>query len=192
MEGLGQESAYDELFEPLSLALGHLVFGAAALEKAMLADLVQRRVIRDGAEKVFGQGLVTELERKSAGALLRRLRELGYEESLAERIAVVIEERNYFIHHLYEDPDFIHALGHREGVEKVVSRVEALVARLHEVVKELEPRVTSGMQEMFGCSLADVLDQIRQIDPNDFEDSEERRQLEAIQGVPDDFVGEGT
>jgi len=192
MEDLGQESAYDELFEPLSLALGHLVFGAAALEKAMLADLVQRRVIRDGAEAVFGQGLVTELERKSAGLLLRKLRKLGYEEPLAGRIAAVLEERNYFIHHLYEDPDFIRALGHREGVGKIVSRVEALVTRLHEVVKELEPHVTSGMQEMFGRPLADVLDLVRQIDPNDFEESEERRQLEALQDFPDNFVGEGT
>lgn len=120
MDGQDQEPAYDELFEPLALALGHLVLGMAFLEKAMLTDLIQRQVGRDGAEAVFGRGLVTELERKPAGALLLKLRELGYEEPLAGRIAAVIEERNHFIHHLYEDPEFMRAFARREGIEKIV------------------------------------------------------------------------
>lgn len=191
MDGLDREDAYDELFEPLALALGHLVLGAAFLEKAMFTDLIQRRVIRDGAEEVFGRGLVTELERLPAGALLLKLREFGYEEPLAGRITAVLQERNHFIHHLWEDPDFIRAVGQRKGVEKLVSRIEALVNRFYEVVRKLEPGVTSGMHEMFGCSPSDLLDLFRQMNPAEIEDNEIRRQLEALRELPDDMVSGG-
>jgi len=191
MEDLDQGVAYDELFEPLALALGHLVLGAAFLEKAMLTDLIQKRVIRDGAEEVFGQGLVTELARLPAGALLMRLRGFGYEEPLAGQIAAVIQERNHFIHHLYEYPDFMRALVRREGVEEIVARIEALVSRFYGVVGEIEPEVTAGMHKMFGLPPAEVLNLIRQIDPSELEGSEARRQLEALQEVPDDMVSGG-
>jgi hypothetical protein len=190
MDGLDQGGAYDELFEPLALALGHLAFAAMALEKAMLADLIQRRVIRDGPEEVFGQGLVTRLERKSAGLLLLELRLLGYEEPLAKRIASVIQERNHFIHHLYDDPNFIRALGERKGVEMIVLRVEEVVDRLYQVVKELEPGVTAGMQQMFGRTSDELFVLIKEIDPDDLKDEELRQQLEALQGFPDDTVSE--
>jgi hypothetical protein len=191
MGRLGQEGVYDELFEPLALALGHLAFGAMALEKAMLADLIQKRVIRDGPEKVFGQGLVTELERKPAGVLLPELRRLGYEESLAEEIASVIQDRNHFIHHLYDDPDFIRAVGQRKGIEEIVSRIERLVDRLAKVVKKLEPGVTAGMQQMFGRTSGELLALLRGIDLDEFEEGDLRRQLEALQGLPDDIVSGG-
>ena len=191
MDGLGQEPAYDELFEPLALALGHLVLGMAFLEKAMLTDLIQRQVVRGGAEAVFGRGLVTELERRPAGKLLSNLRELGYEEELAERIADVIRERNHFIHHLYADPEFMRAWAQRKGIEEIVLRVEALATRLHELTRELEPAVTAGLNEMFGCSPVDLLDQIKQIDPNELDDAGIRGQLEALQEFPDDMLSEG-
>lgn len=191
MESPGQEPVYDELFEPLALALGHLVLGMAFLEKAMLTDLIQRQVGRDGAAAVFGQGLVTELERKPAGKLLASLRELGYEESLAERIAAVIQERNHFIHHLYADPAFMRAFARRKGVEEIVLRIEALVIRLHELARELEPGVIAGVSEMFGCSPADLLGQIKQIEPSELDDDESRKQLEALRDFPDDVLSEG-
>src|SRR4051794_16788052 len=102
MTSVDFSSTYDELFEPLSLALGHLVFGAAVLEKAMLTDLIQRRVVRDGPEEVFGKRLVSQLERKSARALLVGLRRLGYDENLSEEIVTVIDGRNHFVHRLLE------------------------------------------------------------------------------------------
>lgn len=189
MDVMEQEGVYDELFEPIAVALGHLTFGAMVLEKAMLADLIQRRVIRDGPAEVFGQGLVTQLERKPAGVLLPELRRLGYEEALAERIADVIQERNHFIHHLFEDADFLRAVGQREGIDRIVFRIEALVSRLYQVVKELEPGVASGMEKMFGCTSDELLGLIKQIDPEDFEDREYRQQLEALQDFPNDIAG---
>lgn len=174
----------------MSLALGHLVFGAAVLEKAMLADLIQRRVIRDGPEEVFGRRLVSLLERKPAGVLLAALRKLGYEDEIAEEITAVIDDRNHFVHHLFEDPEFIGALVARDGVEGMVTRIETLIEDIYGVVKRLEPGVPAGMETMFGRSSPELLDLLREIDPRDFEDGEEHRQLEALQGLPDDLVNE--
>lgn len=56
---------------------------------------------------------------------------------------------------------------------------------------ELEPGVTSGMNEMFGRSPADLLDQIRQIDPSELDDDGIRQQLEALREFPDDTLSRG-
>jgi hypothetical protein len=187
----GAESLYDDLIEPLSLALGHLVFAGAVLEDAMLADLIHRRVGRDGADQVFGKGIVASLERKPAGALLRALREVGYDEPLAEDMARAIDGRNHFIHHLFEDPEFMEAVAKRDGIDRVVTRVEALVQGIYGVVRRLEPGMTSGLQAMFGRSAADLLAVIRDIDPDDFE-GQERLQLEALQKIPEEWLGESS
>jgi hypothetical protein len=47
------------------------------------------------------------------------------------------------------------------------------------------------MNEMFGCSPLELLDQIRRIDPSELDDDEVRRQLEALQGFPDDTLSGG-
>ena len=80
MNGADHNDAYDELFEPLALAIGRLVVGAAVLEKTLLIELIWRQVRDAGPDKVFGNGLVTRFERESAGALLQRLRGLGFPE----------------------------------------------------------------------------------------------------------------
>jgi hypothetical protein len=190
MTNVDPDAVYDEFFEPLSLALGHLVFGAAMLEKAMLADLIQRRVIRDGPEEVFGKQIVSRLERKSAGALLPELRELGYEGLLADEIASAIQGRNHFVHHLFEDPEFIKVFAGREGLGRLAARVETVVSDIYGVVKKLEPEVASGMEAVFQRSAPELLELVKEIDPDEFGDGEERRQLEAIQELPDEFMEE--
>jgi hypothetical protein len=179
---------YDEFFEPLSLALGHLAFAAMTLERAMLADLVQRRVFRDGAEEVFGRQLVTRLERKPAGVLLEALRELDYAPDLAAEIADVIDRRNHFVHHLFDDPEFIEAFAARDGIGLVVKRVEALVSDIHVVTMRLEPQVSAGAEAMFGRSPSELLQLLRETDPDDFGEGELRRQLEALRQIPDSLV----
>lgn len=156
----------------------------------MLADLIQRRVIRDGPEEVFGRRLVSRLERKPAGVLLAALRTLGYGDRIAEEITAVINGRNHFVHHLFEDPEFIEVQSARDGIEGMVSRVETLIEDIYGVVKRLEPEVTAGMEAMFGCSSPELLALLREIDLRDVEDEEERRQLEAIQRLSDDLVNE--
>jgi hypothetical protein len=184
------ESPYDELFEPLALAIGHMVLAAAQLEKGLLVDLIQRKVGRDGPSKVFGDRLVFQLERQPAGVLLAALRQLGYEEDLAEEIAEVIDGRNHFVHHLFEDPEFIKAFATREGVDRIVGRVEELSEGIYRVVKKLEPSVTSGAEAMFGGPSSDLLQTIKRIDPAEIDDDELRKQMEALQAFPDDSLEE--
>jgi hypothetical protein len=179
---------YDELFEPLALSLGHLVFAATILERAMLADLIQRRVFRDGAEKVFGAELVTRFERKPAGALLKALRDLGYREDFATEIAAVIDGRNHFMHRLFEDSQFIEVFAARDGIGAIVERVEILIADIYTVIAKLEPQVTAGTEEMFGRSAPELLALLRETDSEEFGDGEIRSQLEALRGIPDSMV----
>lgn len=189
MSDFGSDGVYDEFFEPLSLALGHLVFGAAVLEKAMFTDLIQRRVIRDGPGEVFGSQLVSRLLRKPAGVLLEALRQLGYEEDLADELATVIDSRNHFIHHLYEDPEFIEVFAIRQDVDQIVARVETLVQSIYVAVRKLQPDLSTGMRQIFGRSTPQLLDVLKSLDLEDIHDVELRRQLEAVQGLPDDSVG---
>jgi hypothetical protein len=174
---------YDEFFEPLSLALGHLVFAAAALEKTLFTDLVRRRVIRDGPEAVFGGQLISKLLRKPAGALIRALRALGYQEGIAEELTGVVERRNHFIHHLFEDPEFITVFAAREGMEQIVARVEALVEDTYGVAKKLEPEVSSGVEQVFGTP-PHLLSVVKDLDPGEIDDAELRCLLEAVQRLP--------
>jgi hypothetical protein len=182
--------AYDEFFEPVALALGHLVFGAAVLEDAMLADLVQRRVFRDGAQEVFGEGLVARLDRKPAGVLLDHLRQLGYEGELAAEIAAVIDERNHFVHHLFEDPEFLKALAERKSVDGLVKSIEAITAAIYVVIGKLAPGVTAGAEAMFGRSGPQLLALLREVDPSEIGSVEERKQLLALRTLPDSLFDE--
>ncbi len=115
---------------------------------------------------------------------------MGYEDEIAEEITTVIDGRNHFVHHLFEDPEFIEAVAVRESVEGMVTRVETLIEDIYSVVKRLEPGVTAGVETVFGRSGPELLDLLREIDPCEFEDEEERRQLEALQRFPDDLVNE--
>lgn len=178
-------ASYDEFFEQLALSLGRLVFAAMMLEQAMLADLIQRRVFRDGADDVFGNGLVSHFERKPAGALLKALRQLGYEHEFAAEIAEVIDGRNHFVHRLFEDSEFIRAFATREGADAIVQRVEALIAEIYEVIGKLEPQVSAGAEAMFGRTAPELLALLREADPDEFGDGEMRRQLEALREIPD-------
>ncbi len=168
--------------------LGQLLFAAAALEKALLVDLIQRRLIRDGAEEVFGARLVSRLETKTAGALLVELRRLDYDEALAAELADVIGRRNHFVHHLFDDADLFGAMTEDGGPGRLAARVEALIGDIFSVVSKLEPGVTGGMAKIFG-SPPQMLASVRELDPTTIEDAEVRRQLEAMQALPDDLIG---
>jgi hypothetical protein len=178
---------YDELFEPLSLSLGHVVFAATALEKALLADLVQRRVIRDGPEEVFGGRLVSRLLNKPAGVLLDELRQLGYEAELAAELATVIDGRNHFIHHLFEDPEFIEVFASRRGVDQIVARVESLVQSIYTAAGKLRPGLAADTSRLFGRSTAELLGALKHLDLSEIDDADLRRQLEAVRTLPDGF-----
>lgn len=174
--------------EPLMPVLGQLLFATAVLEKALLVDLIQRRVIRDGAEEVFGARLVSRLETKTAGALLVKLQRLDYDEALAAELADVIDRRNHFVHHLFDDADLFGAMTDDGGPGRLAARVETLIGDIFSVVSKLEPVVTEGMSKIFGPP-PQILASVKQLDPTTIEDDEDRRLLEAIQALPDDLIG---
>jgi len=188
MDGLDQEPAYDELFEPLALAIGRLVVGGAVLERTLLIELIWRQVGRDGADAVFGRGLIADLERESGGALLRRLVSLEFPEESAEKVREVIRGRNHFVHRLLEDPEFLKAYASREGVDPIVQRVEALTGDLYAVIGELEAGAISGVESMFGLSGPAMLELIKDVDPDAVDDETMREQLVALRGFSPDLM----
>lgn len=188
MTSADPEPVYDELFEPLALALGRLVVGAAVLESTLRLGLIQRKVRRDGPEEVFGNQVVSQLDRLPAGALLKLLLEIGFEEDLAEEIAEVIRGRNLFVHHLFEDPEFIKAFATQGGVDQIVERVESLTEGIYSLVKRLEGETISGAEAMFGRSGPELLQAIKQIDLTEIDDDGLRKQIEALQVVPGKLV----
>ena len=143
---------------------------------------------RDGPEEVYGNQIVSQLDRLPAGALLKLLRDIGFEEDLAGEIAEVISGRNLFVHHLFEDPEFIKAFAMREGVDQIVERVESLTERIYSLVKKLERETISGAEAMFGRSGPEVLQAIKQIDLDEIDDDELRKQIEALQVIPEDLM----
>jgi hypothetical protein len=133
------------------VALGNLVIAAALLERALLADLIARRIITEGSEQTIGRQILSRLERRTAGALLDELRNLGYEDDLVEVVAPAIEGRNFFVHRILDDPAFIALVTRREGTQAqdLVTRVEASVEVIHFALAALEPGVTEGVEAVF-------------------------------------------
>ncbi len=66
--------------------------------------------------------------------------------------------------------------------------VEALVSDIHVVTMRLEPQVSAGAEAMFGRSPSELLQLLRETDPDDFGEGELRRQLEALRQIPGSLV----
>lgn len=79
------------------------------------------------------------------------------------------------------------AIAEREGVKRIINRVEALVTDIFSVVMRLEPAVTESMKLIFGSPL-EMLASLRKIDASVVEDEELRRQLEAMQSIPSNLI----
>jgi hypothetical protein len=183
MPDSNDQPRYDERFEPLSLALGHLVIVAGILELALLTDVIARRAARDGARATFEGRLLSELENKSAGVLVGRLRSLGYEPDLAARLDAAIAERNRLVHHLLEEPAMMRALGGADPAE-LCARVEELVGEMYALVAELEPSISAGMEGVFDRSAAQLHALLGEVDPAELEEGLEREQFEALRNLP--------
>ncbi len=76
----------------------------------------------------------------------------------------------------------------REGVDQIVERVESLTERIYSLVKKLERETTPGAEAMFGRSGPEVLQAIKQIDLDEIDDDELRKQIEALQVIPEDLM----
>jgi hypothetical protein len=77
----------------------------------------------------------------------------------------------------------------REGVGPIVARVETAVQAIYAVSVRLAPEMLSGLKAVFGGrSAPQLLDVIKDLDPADFGDGPERRQLESLQRLPRDLL----
>lgn len=158
-------------------SIGRAVLGAAALEKILLVDIAQRSVHRNGMRDELDREL-TLLERRPAGDLLAKLRQLGIPEDLGERIGEVLRRRNQLVHHFLANPDVIAALNTGDGFEPFVDQVDQLAADCQGLIDEIGPLAFSGAQQALGATLPELAEAVLSIDPDSVEDEKLRAQLE--------------
>lgn len=172
----------EERLQPLAQAIGRAVLGAAALERVLLVEIAQRRAASDGLTKRLEQELAT-LERKSAGKLLKALREIGIPQDLAERIGELIARRNWLVHHFMEDRDVFLAFVVGHGFEPLVERVDRLAADCQALINEIAPPAFSGAEQVLGATLEQLLEQLQAADLDEIEDDDFRAQLELLHNL---------
>ena len=164
--------------QPLLMAVGRAVVGAAALEKVMLVDIARRRAMGEGFTDELGTELAT-LERKTAGQLLIRLKQLGLDEPIAERIGKFIARRNEIVHHFMERPDVIKAFMTGDATELVADLEQIAV-----VSTDCEPDCAAHVRSRRAAvrrSLESLVESIQAIDVDTVDDEELRRQVELAQ-----------
>jgi hypothetical protein len=173
----------DEKSAPLLLAMGQVVWGAAALEKSLLLELARLRAERDG--QFPAEQELSRLEHLPAGPLLKELRKLDLPGGLDERIGDAIDRRNQLFHHPVEDPEMVAAIVRGEDIDAVVKRVEQLAIDCGELAVELQAVAVAKLEAVLGKSQAELVQIVQSVDPATVEDPHDRRQLEAIIALGD-------
>jgi hypothetical protein len=168
---------------PLVLAVGRLVLGGAALEKVLLVDIITRDIHHAGTVRDELGRELSELEGRSPGKLLERLRDLGIPDELADRILEVIRGRNRVVHHLMEQPGVPLALSTGEGAEGIVAGIDQIAVNCQRVINQLVVVAFPGLEEAFGMTLVQIAEVIGSIDPASIEDPVIRQHVEAAQGI---------
>jgi hypothetical protein len=168
---------FDERIAPLLHSIGRTVFTAALLEKLLLADIAQRAAGATGITRELGAE-IAKLERRSAGVLVGRLRELGIAPEVAERLEKVLRQRNDIVHHLLEDPAAVVAIATGTGLQGIVDRIDAVAVECQHVIEQLGPDASAGMNAVLmatvGTSLADLVERAQTLDPGAIGDDELR------------------
>jgi hypothetical protein len=171
----------DEAAAPLLRAMGRLVWGAAALEKALMLELARLRAEREA--RLPAEQELSRLEHLPARPLLNELRKLDLPGDLDQRISDAIDRRNQLVHHPTEDPEMVRAIVHGEGVDAVLKRVEQLAIDCGELAVELQIVAAARLEAMLGMSQAQMLEVLRSVDLAAIEDPAMRRQLEAVRAL---------
>ena len=172
----------DERVVPLALAIGQVVLGAAALEKVLLVDIAMRSVDRDGMRADLGREL-SKLERRPAGALLTRLRELAIPDALADRIQDVIDRRNALVHRFHEDTALMIALGTAEDVDRAAERVQQIAIDCQQIINELIAVSFTRLEGALGMKLPEIVQWLESIDLDTITNPRDRAQLESIRAM---------
>jgi hypothetical protein len=180
----------DERAVPLVLAVGRLVLGAAALEKVLLVDIITRHFHLDGGWRDEFMAELDDLEKRPAGKLLGRLRDLGIPADLAERIGHVIRRRNQVVHHLMEDVKVTIALQIGDGMEDAVTDIDRIAIDCQQVVNELTLVAFPNMEAALGMTLPELAERIGQLDLAAIEDPQLRQQVEFARVLRDALTWE--
>jgi uncharacterized protein YidB (DUF937 family) len=179
----------DELATPLLVAVGRVVFAVAALEKSLQLELGRLLLVREAGEPHDSNSWMSEqlaaLENMTAGRLLNHLRKLGLSADLDRRISAVIERRNQLVHLTYEDADLVKAFSGGEDLDRMVGRLEQLAIDSGEVALELHLVALPKLEAMFGVSQAELIELVKNTDPDSIADPRFRTQLLAIQAFGD-------
>ena len=170
----------DENLAPLAQSIGRAVMGAAALEKVLLVDIVNRMAQREGLREQLEREL-HELERRSGGKLLEKLKELGLPDDLATRILAAIVRRNRLIHHYMEEPKVMMALMTGTGFEDLVAEVDDLAVECQQIINLIAPDAFAGLQQALGASVPELIDAIKNLDSQRVENPTLRQQLQTLQ-----------
>jgi hypothetical protein len=183
----------DERFVPLTTAIGRTVLGAAALERVLLVDILSRTTARQGLREELAHEL-SELERRPAGTLLNKLRELQIAPDLAKRIEEAIRRRNRLVHHFLEDPTVMAVLMTDAGVDQLVQGVDALAIEIQQIINLIAPGAFAGLQHALGADIQHLVEMIKSVDLADVEDPILREQFKLLQTMDpaqlDEFFGD--
>jgi len=172
----------DDVFAPLAQSIGRAVMGAAALEKVLLVDIVnrmaQREELRAGLEREL-----RDLERRPGGKLLEKLRQLGLNAEMATRIEAVIRGRTRLIHHYIEEPEVMAALMTETGVDALIKDVDSLAVECQQIVNLIAPDAFIGLQQFLGANVPQLVQALTSLDVDLIEDPTLRQQLAALKNL---------
>jgi hypothetical protein len=169
----------DEEFALLAQSIGRAVMDAAALEKVLLVDIVNRMAQREEQREELDREL-RELERRPGGKLLEKLRQLGLNTEMAARIQAAIVRRNRLIHHYMEEPEVMAALMTGAGIDALVGDVDSLAVECQQIVNLIAPDAFAGLQQFLGANLPQLLHALTALDLDLVEDPTLRQQLATL------------
>jgi hypothetical protein len=163
------------------LAIGHTVIAAATLESVLSSKLLslhgqQTQGSRAGLAKV-----ASEVDRMTAGALLKALRTYGLSDALSERVAGVVERRNRLVHRPLQNPSLLAALSRGEGATEVASQILDLARDCDRLQHEVAPAAFEDFQSAFGITLPEALGEIEAFDASKLTNPRRRARVEELQ-----------
>lgn len=170
----------DEEFKGLAQSIGRAVLAGTLLEKILLVDIAGRKATKDGVSPKLAPWL-ERLEHRTAGQLLKVLRdELDLDEEVAERVADVIDRRNWLVHHFMQDPAVMALQAESADYEGVIARVDQISQDIQNVINEIGPAAFQGAERVSGISMVKLVQEVQTLDLEAVDDPALRRLLEQL------------
>lgn len=167
------DAELEKKLAPLLRAIGRMVLAVASLEKLLLGYIAQDAAMSSEDHSEIAKR-ITELEKRPAGILVSELSKLNLHRAVSARLADVVTRRNDVVHHFMETPDAALALQSGDHLEPLLARIDGVTNDCANLIGELYPEALRGMNLLAGGSLADLVDEIRDIDPAMIDDEQMR------------------